>query len=72
MRREYNLKNKINFVVIGVLSILIIIIFSLFIIKFVSIKKVEYSLNKGTVLFDVDYNKLNIDKSVIMKLKWNI
>lgn len=71
MRREYNLKNKINFVVIGVLSILIIIIFSLFIIKFVSIKKVEYSLNKGTVLFDVDYNKLNIDKSVIMKLKWN-
>lgn len=71
MRREYNLKNKINFVVIGVLSILIIIIFSLFIIKFVSIKKVEYSLNKGTVLFDADYNKLNIDKSVIMKLKWN-
>ena len=71
MRRDYNLKNKINFVVIGVLSILIIIIFSLFIIKFVSIKKVEYSLNKGTVLFDVDYNKLNIDKSVIMKLKWN-
>ena len=71
MRREYNLKNKINFVVIGVLSILIIIIFSLFIIKFVSIKKVEYSLNRGTVLFDVDYNKLNIDKSVIMKLKWN-
>ena len=65
MRREYNLKNKINFVVIGVLSILIIIIFSLFIIKFVSIKKVEYSLNKGTVLFDADYNKLNIDKSVI-------
>ena len=71
MRREYNLKNKINFVVIGVLSILIIIIFSLFIIKFVSIKKVEYSLNKGTVVFDADYNKLNIDKSVIMKLKWN-
>ena len=71
MRREYNLKNKINFVVIGVLSILIIIIFSLFIIKFVSIKKVEYSLNKGTVLFDADYNKLNIDKSIIMKLKWN-
>ena len=71
MRREYNLKNKINFVVIGVLSILIIIIFSLFIIKFVSIKKIEYSLNKGTVLFDADYNKLNIDKSVIMKLKWN-
>ena len=71
MRREYNLKNKINFVVIGVLSILIIIIFSLFIIKFVSIKRVEYSLNKGTVLFDADYNKLNIDKSVIMKLKWN-
>lgn len=71
MRREYNLKNKINFVVIGVLSILIIIIFSLFIIKFVSIKKVEYSLNKGTILFDADYNKLNIDKSVIMKLKWN-
>lgn len=71
MRREYNLKNKINFIVIGVLSILIIIIFSLFIIKFVSIKKVEYSLNKGTILFDVDYNKLNIDKNVIMKLKWN-
>ena len=71
MRREYNLKNKINFVAIGVLSILIIIIFSLFIIKFVSIKRVEYSLNKGTVLFDADYNKLNIDKSVIMKLKWN-
>ena len=65
------MKNKINFVVIGVLSILIIIIFSLFIIKFVSIKRVEYSLNKGTVLFDADYNKLNIDKSVIMKLKWN-
>ena len=71
MRREYNLKNKINFVVIGVLSILIIIIFSLFIIKFVSIKTAEYSINKTTVLTTVNYNKFTIYKNVLMKLKFH-
>ena len=71
MRREYNLKNKINFVIIGVLSILIIIIFSLFIIKFVNTKKVEYLLSKGSIVFDVDKNKINIDNGVTMRLKWN-
>lgn len=71
MRREYNLKNKINFIVIGVLSVLIIIIFSLFIVKFISIKKIEYSLDKGIIIFDVDKNRVSIDKNTIMKLKWN-
>lgn len=71
MRREYNLKNKINFVIIGVLSILIIIIFSLFIIKFVNTKNVEYLLSKGSIVFDVDKNKINIDNGVTMRLKWN-
>lgn len=71
MRREYNLKNKINFIVIGVLSVLIIIIFSLFIVKFISIKKIEYSLDKGITIFDVDKNRVSIDKNTIMKLKWN-
>ena len=71
MRREYNLKNKINFIVIGVLSVLIIIIFSLFIVKFISIKKIEYSLDKGIIIFDVDKNRVSIDKNTIMRLKWN-
>lgn len=71
MRREYNLKNKINFIVIGVLSVLIIIIFSLFIVKFISIKKIEYSLDKGIIIFDVDKNRVSIDKNTTMRLKWN-
>ena len=60
-RRKYDIKNKRSFIIILVLSIFIVGIFSLFIYKYSRASKIEYLIESGTILQDVDRNYLTID-----------
>ncbi|MBQ2873037.1 MAG: hypothetical protein IJE89_03450 [Bacilli bacterium] len=71
MRRKYDIRNKKNFIIILVLSIIIVTIFSLFIYKYSKASKIEYIIESGSVLQDVDKNYLSIDDDAILKIRWN-
>jgi len=70
-RRKYDIKNKRNFVVIVVLSIIIVGIFSLFIYNYSKVSKILYNIEAGSILQDVDKNYLTIDDDAILKMRWN-
>ncbi len=71
MKRKYDLRNKRNFIIILGLSVLIIVIFSLFIYKYVHTSKIEYSVDVGSVVQDVNKNYLTIDEPATLKVRWN-
>ena len=71
MKRKYDLRNKRNFIIILILSILIIAIFSLFIYKYVHTSKIAYKVDVGSVIQDVDKNYLTIDEEAVLKVRWN-
>ena len=71
MRRKYDERNKRNFVVILILSIAVIGIFSLFIYKYRSASRIEYIIEAGSVLQDVDKNYINVEDDAILKVRWN-
>ena len=70
-RRKYDIKNKRSFIIILVLSVFIVGIFSLFIYKYSSASKIEYLIESGSVLQDVDKNYLTIDDDAKLKIRWN-
>ena len=70
-RRKYDIKNKRSFIIIIVLSIAVIGIFSLFIYKYSKASKIEYKIDSGSVLQDVEKNYLTIDDDAILKVRWD-
>ena len=70
-RRKYDGKNKRSFIIILILAIFIVAIFSLFIYKYSKVSKIEYSIESGTVIQDVDKNFINIDEDALLKIRWN-
>lgn len=69
--RKYDIKNKRNIGIIIVISVVIIIMFSLFIRLFLSSDKKEYQVPSGTLAFDKDKTMIKVDDSAIIKTKWN-
>ena len=70
-RRKYDLKNKRSFIIILVLSIAVIGIFSLFIYKYSKASKIEYVIESGSVLQDIEKNYINVDDDAILKIRWD-
>ena len=70
-RRKYDGKNKRSFIIIVILSVLVVVIFSLFIYKYVKTAKIEYKIDAGTILQDVDKNYLTIDSDAKLKIRWS-
>lgn len=69
--RKYDKKNKIYMGIIMIFSIILIIIFSLFIAKVISNGRIEYYLDNGSILYDKDKNLIRIDDEAVLKIKWN-
>jgi len=70
-RRKYDGKNKRSFIIIVVVAIFIVCIFSLFIYKYNKTSKIEYKIESGTILQDVDRNYITVDDDAVMKIGWN-
>lgn len=71
MKRKYDMRNKRNFIFIAILMIAIIGIFSLFIYKYMSVSKIAYKIEAGTVIQDVMKNYLLVDEDAVLKIRWN-
>ena len=71
MKRKYDKRNKRNFILIIILSILIIGIFSLFIYKYLSAAKVMYQLDAGTIVQDDLKNYVELSDDAKLKIRWN-
>lgn len=69
--RKYDVKNKRNIGIIIVISVIIIIMFSLVINLFLSADKKEYQVLANTLVFDKDKTIVKVDNSGIIKTKWN-
>ena len=70
-RRKYDVKNKRSFIIILILAVAIVGVFSLFIYRYSKASKVEYVIESGSVLQDVEKNYFNIDDDAILKVRWN-
>lgn len=71
MRRKYDIRNKRNFIIILILSIIIIGIFSLFIYKYKHAGKIEYVVKTGSVVQDSSKNFVNVEEDALLKVRWN-
>ena len=71
MRRKYDLRNKRNFIIITILMIAIICIFSLFIHKYNKASKIQYNIETGSVIQDVNKNYLNTSEDAALRIRWN-
>ena len=69
--RKYDIKNKRNIGIIIGISVIIIIMFSLIIKLFLSHDHREYLVDAGSLIFDKDKTIVKLDKSGIIKKKWN-
>ena len=70
-RRKYDIRNKKNFIIILVLSVAIVCVFSLFIYKYSKVSKIEYAIDAGSVLQDVNKNYISLDNDAILKVRWD-
>lgn len=70
-RRKYDGKNKRSFIIIVVVAIFIVCIFSLFIYKYSKTSKIQYKIESGTVLQDVERNYITLDDDAVLKIGWN-
>lgn len=71
MRRKYDIRNKKSFLVIVFLSIIVVCIFSLFIYRYNKASKIEYLIEPGTIVQDIDKNSVSIDTNSKLKIRWN-
>ena len=69
--RKYDTKNKRNIGIIIVISVIIIVMFSLVIKLFLGSDKEEYQVPSGTLVFDVDKTIIKLDSEGTIKTKWN-
>lgn len=68
--RKYDLRNKRSFLIVGIIAIILIIIFSFFIYKFIKIGNVEYKLDSGTVIMDNNNDSMVLKENATLKMKW--
>ena len=71
MKRKYDLRNKRNLIIIGILAIVLIIIFSLFIYKYLHTKTLKYDISGDSILQDVNKNYLVISDDAVLRVRWN-
>ena len=71
MRRKYDLRNKKSFLMIAFLSIIVVCIFSLFIYRYNKASKIEYLIEAGTIIQDIDKNSVSVSASAKLKIRWN-
>lgn len=69
--RKYDIKNKRNIGIIIVISVIIIIMFSLVIKLFLNADRKEFEVLSNTLVFDKDKTIVKIDTSGTIKTKWN-
>lgn len=70
-RRKFDSKNKRSFIIIIILAILVVAVFSLFIYKYLKASKIEYMVESGSLVQDIDRNYINIDDDAKLKIRWN-
>lgn len=68
--RKYDLRNKRSFLIVGIIAIILIVIFSFFIYKFIKIGNVEYKLDSGTVIIDNNNDSMVLKENATLKMKW--
>ncbi len=68
--RKYDKKNKMNIGIIIGISIVIIVIFSYFIFKVISMSRIEYKIDKGSIFYDNDKNMTSLVQDGLVKVKW--
>lgn len=71
MKRKYDKRNKISFLLISLLSISVICVFSLFIFKYVSASKIFYKVESGSLIQDTIKNYINVNEDAVLKKRWN-
>ena len=71
MRRKYDIRNKRNFIIIAILAIMVIIVFSLFIYRYMHSSKIEYAVEVGSILQDENKNFINVEEDATLKMRWN-
>ena len=71
MKRKYDLRNKRNFVIIFILSIIVIVIFSLFIYKYKKASVIEYKIDTDSVVQDDNKNYIDVSDDSLLKIRWN-
>lgn len=69
--RKYDIKNKRNIGIIIVISIIIIIMFSLVIKLFLNADKKSYEVHANTLVFDKDKTIIKVESGGTIKTKWN-
>ena len=69
--RKYDVKNKRNIGIIIVISVIIIIMFSLVIRLFLTSEKKEFDVLAGTLVFDKDKTIVKVENTGTIKTKWN-
>ena len=69
--RKYDKKNKMYFMIVLVMSVILIVIFSFFLNKVITNSKLNYEINAGSVMYDKDKNLFRIEEDATLKKKWN-
>lgn len=65
------MKNKRNFIIILIISIITIVVFSLFLTRYLRLSRLEYSIASSSVVMDANKNYFSIDADAKLKIKWN-
>ena len=68
--RKYNNKTKRTMLIIGVIFVIFIVIFSLFLKRYNEVKKTAYKIALSSILFDKELNKITTTKEATLKMKW--
>lgn len=69
--RKYDQRNKKNIGIIIGICLIVVIIFSYFLIKEIKLSKLKYELESNTILFDIDKNTILLKEMATIKKKWN-
>ena len=69
--RKYDKKNKTNFLIVSAVCILILLAFGFFIKRVYDTGKKEYIISSNSVLYDKEMNKLLLDDTGLIKIKWS-
>ena len=64
-------RNKITFVTFIIFVILIIVLFTIVIIKGLKTNKEIYEISSSSLVYDENYNNIEINEKAIITKKWN-
>ena len=69
--RKYDIKNKKFIGIMIGIALILIIIFSVFLKKVLDAGKVEYVVEKNSIVFDIDKNMITTEEDATLKVKWS-